>query len=1782
MSAKRSFRSWLSMLLVAAMIVSMVAVLPAGAAPAKRGEVPKRPQRVTTASGEILASKMDAKLRDKVAVAGRTDRLGREVVDIAVLAAKGSAAPKDMTRAVKMKLRADDSNDLWVGKAAINKLTKIASGKDVAYVYENGRREPPVVPDSGTTETKTTLERKKAAAEFNEKLAGAKDSGVLDEFRSQFADDGTRIVEPPISYDGGAATGWYDVSELGHNSVGAWDLGYTGTGVKVAVADDSCDFGHPDLMDTQAVIEDPSSPYDGWPQAFDPFSLLLYAYDAFFGDTYVADGATWFSDTSATMTESAPTFNGRAITTPGTSVSGVYHMGYLWDENYYWSVGRFPMILVADENTAGVYDTVYVDLYPDYDFSYEKPCTKNSPVSYIDIWNVDNVWTPDGLADISGGMVYWIADGTNQPPGFEFMYGDAPTQPGSGDMVCFMGALNDGEDHGTLCSSNVVGQGLSDGPSVYGDYPAFKPAGGPGTGIVQGAARDSGLVAIADIYWNHFASTLAAYDYVTFGLDEMPGTGDDVQVISNSYGESDDDADSWDYRSRYVTALNTYVNPNTAFLFSTGNGAPGYGTNSPPTPATGIAVGASTQMGAAGGWDSIDDIDQVTVGDVIPWSNRGPTAAGGLAPHILADGAYSSGAVPLNMFDMNGASSWDIWGGTSRSCPVAAGNLALVYEAYYDANGEWPDWQTARRLLMNGARDLNYDTLTQGAGMIDAGRSAALASQNGGIAASPAFWQPGDFLGEEYLSFANTVHAGQSYTSGLTLENTGASPESLTVSDAWYQRTSVTTMAVTLDSAEESPYDFNRPDYLTEITDMVPPGTELVVARVTQDFEEFAPTGDFDSNASTHNTVRPLIYDWKDQDGSMSLWDDANDNGYVNEGEIDSGEYMRFTYHNNFANAHEVRVQTPLDRMHDGVFFGLQHNARVASNGVTTVTVEFSFWSRADMPWLSASTGSVGLSGGAQTTLTMTADIPASTPVGVYEGEYRISDGTNTTVVPVVMNVVSPTYGFEFGQLDAGGEVDAIMPNNQMYGAQDWNWRAESGDWRFFSADGSSETALPDGAAWLVKTTWPDNGAVTDHATDNDTLLYGPAEDVFSGDDPATFGPYGLGLTGGSANTNIGAGIWTFQTNSGTTQEWVAGPLSAGLNQVMLHNVLYDGKTPSSGFAGAAGVISVAPSTLPIVSSATSGAETVDFTTYTLPLTGVAVEAYGLTRRADESDTIAQGDDWYKEVTLTDAAYLDISTACPGQDIDLYLYRWNGSSWSAVGASETSSDEERIRIERPTDGDYLIDVYGYSVSGTQTFDVSVSSPMGHDLDLAGIPSGAIGAGEGFTMDVDWTKDRTALADREGTYEGIVYLGPTEAPGAVQVPVTLRYPFEVEAAAPASADTVHAPDVPVVVQLSKRVDPDALDASTFHVDLDGSPIAGTIAYDDASASITFAPDDGLAHMETYDVVIEGLSSVDGDSLDDTWSFLVDYTDRAMGADRYQTAVDVSVKNFPSADTVLLATGERFPDALAASGLAGALDAPLLLTRHDALPEAVADEIGRLGAEQVVLIGGTDAISASVASEVDALAGVSIDRVFGADRYATAAEVAREIEAIEGDGFTDICFLARGDTFPDALALSPFAYSQSIPILLTGPTVMPQVTSDVIDELGFSEMLIAGQTSAVSLAPEATAGLSRVERAGGVDRYATAAEVAEYGAAEGWGTWSFVGMATGTNFPDGLAGGVGTGANGGVLLLTPRSVLSSYTAAAIEDHVPEIGTVEVFGGANAVTASVKDTISALLLP
>jgi putative cell wall-binding protein len=124
------------------------------------------------------------------------------------------------------------------------------------------------------------------------------------------------------------------------------------------------------------------------------------------------------------------------------------------------------------------------------------------------------------------------------------------------------------------------------------------------------------------------------------------------------------------------------------------------------------------------------------------------------------------------------------------------------------------------------------------------------------------------------------------------------------------------------------------------------------------------------------------------------------------------------------------------------------------------------------------------------------------------------------------------------------------------------------------------------------------------------------------------------------------------------------------------------------------------------------------------------------------------------------------------------------------------------------------------------------------------------------------------------------------------------------------------------------------------------------------------------------------------------------------------------------TAVVATAEGFQDAMGASTFAYAQRLPILLTTRTALPAATLRELGALGVDQVIVMGGPLAVSTAVVTAMEQQLGVSVLRVAGVDYTDTAVQLARLETAPSpaGAGWrgTGGVTVARGDFFTDGLA------------------------------------------------------------------------------------------------------------------------------------------------------------------
>ncbi len=235
-----------------------------------------------------------------------------------------------------------------------------------------------------------------------------------------------------------------------------------------------------------------------------------------------------------------------------------------------------------------------------------------------------------------------------------------------------------------------------------------------------------------------------------------------------------------------------------------------------------------------------------------------------------------------------------------------------------------------------------------------------------------------------------------------------------------------------------------------------------------------------------------------------------------------------------------------------------------------------------------------------------------------------------------------------------------------------------------------------------------------------------------------------------------------------------------------------------------------------------------------------------------------------------------------------------------------------------------------------------------------------------------------------------------------------------------------------------------------------------------------------------VIVGGTQAVSTGVVDDLRELGISEVNRIAGADHYETAAAVAqhvADRFgPPGEfglrsrTVVIATGEGTADALAIGPFAYQGRHPVLLTRRGTLHPSVASYLRDSGATHAVIIGGEAAVTAATETAIIGL-GLTTERWFGEDRYATSARIAAQLM---GSGSPVSCFdgtalgIAVGTRAADAAASAPLLGERCAPLLLTEPQRVPAVVRRLLDSehylaggaTGRAGITVFGGTAAVS--------------------------------------------------------------------------------------------------------------------
>ena len=291
-------------------------------------------------------------------------------------------------------------------------------------------------------------------------------------------------------------------------------------------------------------------------------------------------------------------------------------------------------------------------------------------------------------------------------------------------------------------------------------------------------------------------------------------------------------------------------------------------------------------------------------------------------------------------------------------------------------------------------------------------------------------------------------------------------------------------------------------------------------------------------------------------------------------------------------------------------------------------------------------------------------------------------------------------------------------------------------------------------------------------------------------------------------------------------------------------------------------------------------------------------------------------------------------------------------------------------------------------------------------------------------------------------------------------------------------------------------------------------------------------------------------------------------RIGGKDRTDTAIEISKKYYGQADTVIVVDRKDFPDAMTASVLSKLLNAPILLTETNRLDPRVAAEIQRLGARDVIIVGGNSSVSEAVKKELAKFDKDTVERIYGRDRYETSAQVARRVVGITGKIGHGV--VASGEVFADALTVAPFVAREGYPILLVKRNSVPPTINKAIKDLSITKVTIAGGYSTVAKSLESSLP-TVVERLRGNSRYETAIDIVN----KKFNNANEIFLANGEQWMDALV----IGPVGGILDIPILLTGANNAPKSLKDYIAKskIEKITAIGGRSMVSDKVLNELS-----
>lgn len=279
------------------------------------------------------------------------------------------------------------------------------------------------------------------------------------------------------------------------------------------------------------------------------------------------------------------------------------------------------------------------------------------------------------------------------------------------------------------------------------------------------------------------------------------------------------------------------------------------------------------------------------------------------------------------------------------------------------------------------------------------------------------------------------------------------------------------------------------------------------------------------------------------------------------------------------------------------------------------------------------------------------------------------------------------------------------------------------------------------------------------------------------------------------------------------------------------------------------------------------------------------------------------------------------------------------------------------------------------------------------------------------------------------------------------------------------------------------------------------------------------------------------------------------ERIYGSTRYETSYLAAKKGWTSSDTVVIAPGDDYPDALCAGPLAAKYNAPILLAKNQSLSKQseLKNLLSTLNVKKAYIVGGTGVISSTFEDEIKAM-NITTKRLGGAKRYETSVKIAQEI-GVKGE-----VVVTTGENFADSLSISAVAGIKGMPILLTRDSTITDDVRSYLNSSNITKTYVIGGSGVISDAVAKT--LKNAERLGGATRYETNEKI--FNKFKGSLNVSNMYLALGTNFPDALSVSTLAAKNKSFVILHDDTEIRQSAMNIINQNRNSISKVYVIGG------------------